>query len=104
MGFGIVVYHEFFNDMAGFVELWGGRYFFYAVSFVIDVGSADGVFFVFVVDFLRGVAALVVAVVGPGLPTVVGLLGYYSSAVFSYGGKMPVLLNRSILTHTSYFP
>ena len=49
--------------------------FNHAVGFVIDVGSADGVFFVFVVDFLRGVAALVVAVVGPGLPTVVGLLG-----------------------------
>ena len=49
--------------------------FNHAVGFVIDVGSADGVFFVFVVNLLRGVAALVVAVVGPGLPTVVGLLG-----------------------------
>ena len=47
----------------------------HAVSLVIDIVADDGVFVVLVVDLLNGVAAFVVAVVCPGLPTIVGLLG-----------------------------
>ena len=47
----------------------------HAVGLVINVVADDGVFLVLIVDLLNGVAAFVVAVVCPGLPTIVGLLG-----------------------------